>query len=269
MKAVFKDSSRRADMTGEHPLRRASVGAAQVGISDEQSLLAAAIFGDEKAFAQLCSPVRPRILRRLDSITRNREDAEDALQDAFLRAFCNLKRFHGDSAFSTWLTRIAINSGLMLLRKKRSFQKRLVSVTERDGKPGVIMEIADVGLNPEGQFSQLERQRNLRRALRALHPTLRCAAELRFLQERSLKETAGHLGISVSAAKGRLFRASMELRRSFFFVNGTASKGMDVSAHKYWNSRSGRDSTTATHDASSSRDAKVAVSVQPQTGIQG
>jgi RNA polymerase sigma factor (sigma-70 family) len=202
MKAAFKDSSGRADMTGEHPFRRASVGASRVGISDEQSLLAAAIFGDEKAFEHLCSPVRPRILRRLDSITKNREDAEDALQDALLRAFCNLKRFHGDSAFSTWLTRIAINPGLMLLRKKRPFQKRLVSVTERDGEPGVIMEIADVALNPEGQFTLLERQRNLRRALSALHPTLRCAAELRFLRERSLKETAVHLGISLQPRAG-------------------------------------------------------------------
>ena len=269
MKAVLMDSSGRADMTGEHPLRRASVGAPRVGVSEEQSLLDAAIFGDEKAFAQLCSAVRPRILRRLDSITRNREDAEDALQDALLRAFCNLKRFHGDSAFSTWLTRIAINCGLMLLRKKRSFQKRLVSVIERDGEPGVIMEIADVAMNPEGQFTQLERQRNLRRALSALPPPLRCAAELRFLQERSLKETAVHLGISVSAAKGRVFRASMELRRSFFFVSGTASKRMDISTRKYWNSRSGRDSMTPTHPASRSRTANVAASEQAQTGIQG
>jgi RNA polymerase sigma factor (sigma-70 family) len=269
MKAAFKDPSGRADMTGEHPFRRASVGAPRAGISDEQSLLAAAIFGDERAFAQLCSPVRPGILRRLDSITRNREDAEDALQDALLRAFCNLKRFHGDSAFSTWLTRIAINSGLMLLRKKRSFKKRLVSVTERDGEPGVIMEIPDVALNPEGQFTQFERQRNLRRALSALHPTLRCAAELRFLQERSLKETAVHLGISVSAAKGRLFRASMELRRSFFFVSGTPSKGMYISTRKYWNSRSGRDSMTPTHHASRTKAANVAASEHAQTGTQG
>jgi RNA polymerase sigma-70 factor (ECF subfamily) len=87
---------------------------------EESSLVAAAKFGQKEAFNVLCERLAPKILRSLYRITKNREDAEDALQDAFLRAFVHIVEFDGRSKFSTWLTRIAINSALMILRKKRT-----------------------------------------------------------------------------------------------------------------------------------------------------
>ena len=86
---------------------------------DEKRLVAAAKYGESVAFDVLCERLTPRILRSLLRITKNREDAEDALQDSLLSAFIHIAEFDGRSAFSTWLTRIAINSALMILRKKR------------------------------------------------------------------------------------------------------------------------------------------------------
>src|SRR5580658_11162162 len=90
---------------------------------DERGLVAAAKYGQTVAFDVLCERLAPRILRSLYRITKNREDAEDALQDSFLSAFLHIAEFDGRSTFSTWLTRIAINSALMILRKKRNSQE--------------------------------------------------------------------------------------------------------------------------------------------------
>jgi len=87
---------------------------------DEKKLVAAAKSGQSVAFDVICERLAPRIIRSLLRITKNREDAEDAMQDSFLSAFIHIGEFDGRSAFSTWLTRIAINSALMILRKKRT-----------------------------------------------------------------------------------------------------------------------------------------------------
>jgi RNA polymerase sigma-70 factor, ECF subfamily len=89
----------------------------------EQALVAAAKQGQVEALGALCQPLARKLIHSAQRITRNREDAEDALQDAFLSAFIHIKNFDGRSSFSTWLTRIAINSALMTLRKKRSSQE--------------------------------------------------------------------------------------------------------------------------------------------------
>jgi len=93
----------------------------------EQALLAAAKQGQTEAFGTLCQPLAPKLIQTARRITRNREDAEDALQNAFLSAFIHIKNFDGRSSFSTWLTRIAINSALMTLRKKRSSREIPIS----------------------------------------------------------------------------------------------------------------------------------------------
>ncbi len=100
----------------------------------EDALVAAAKQGQAEAFATLCQPYAQRLIRNAHRITRNHEDAEDALQDAFLSAFIHIQNFDGRSSFSTWLTRIAINSALMTLRKKRSSRETSIGFGESDAK---------------------------------------------------------------------------------------------------------------------------------------
>jgi len=147
-------------------------------------------------------------------ITKNREDAEDALQDALLQAFVHLDKFDGRSAFSTWLTRIAINSALMLLRKRRN--SHAVSLDGTDDAEGTeaFLQIPERAADPERQFLEQERENTVREAVQKLRPPLRRVLELQELEECSLKETAKIMAISVPAAKGRLFHAKRALRKS-------------------------------------------------------
>src|ERR1700720_1149125 len=131
---------------------------------DDKRLVAAAKYGQTLAFDVLCERLAPRILRSLFRITKNREDAEDALQDSFLSAFVHITEFDGRSAFSTWLTRIAINSALMILRKKRtSHEVSLDSPADSDATSG-SWEVPDYAPNPEKRYAQSERENILRGA---------------------------------------------------------------------------------------------------------
>jgi RNA polymerase sigma factor (sigma-70 family) len=167
---------------------------------------------ESSAFQQLYEQSAPRVLKTLYRITRNREDAEDALQEAFLNAFLHARDFDGRSSFSTWFTRIAINSALMILRKKRTHPERSIDGTNADGNESywVVPETA----NPEKLYAQSEREGILKAAVGDLRPTIRKAVEVGQLQERSMRETAEVLGISVAAAKARLFHARVALRKS-------------------------------------------------------
>jgi RNA polymerase sigma-70 factor (ECF subfamily) len=181
---------------------------------DEKSLVAAAKYGQNAAFDVLCERLAPRILRALHRITNNREDAEDALQDSFLSAYLHIAEFDGRSAFSTWLTRIAINSALMKLRKKRtSHEISLDGSADSVAKPE-FWEFPDQAPNPERRYAQEERENILRGAISALRPTIRKVVELQQLQEHSMKETAAMIGISVPATKARLFHARAALRKA-------------------------------------------------------
>lgn len=181
---------------------------------EDSSLVAAARCGQNVAFDVLCERLAPKILRSLYRITKNREDAEDALQDAFLRAFLHLFEFDGRSTFSTWLTRIAINSALMILRKKRFSLEISLDASAESDAPWTPWEVPDHAPNPEKRYAQREREAILRGAIGALRPAVRKVVELQQLEERSMKETAGLIGISVSAAKARLFHAKVALRKS-------------------------------------------------------
>jgi RNA polymerase sigma-70 factor (ECF subfamily) len=181
---------------------------------DERSLVVAAKHGQSVAFDVLCERLAPRILRALYRITKNREDAEDALQDAFLSAFTHVGEFDGRSAFSTWLTRIAINSALMILRKKRtSHEISLDGSADSDAK-AASWDMPDHAPNPEKRYAQRERENILRGAVSTLRPAIRKVIELQQLQEHSMKETAAIIGISVPAAKARLFHAKIALRKA-------------------------------------------------------
>jgi RNA polymerase sigma-70 factor, ECF subfamily len=151
------------------------------------------------------------ILRRTISITGNMQDAEDAMQDTFLRAFAHLKQFDGRSKFHTWLTRIAINSSLTLLRRKRTRRETSFEFSSRTNDGFTLQELEDTRPNPEEFHDQTQRYRLILRSIRRLPANSRAAAEMRILAGWSEAETAASLGISVSAVKARMFRARLRL----------------------------------------------------------
>jgi RNA polymerase sigma factor (sigma-70 family) len=180
----------------------------------EKSLVEAAKAGQSTAFAELCERHAQQLFRAAHRITRNREDAEDAVQDTFLRAFVHLTDFDGRSSFATWLTRIAINSALMVIRKKRSLPEITMEPTDDFGRDGLRYQIADQALDPEKRYAKSEEERILKTAVQSLRPALREVVKIQRLQERSMRETAKAMGISLAAAKGRLFHAKLALRKS-------------------------------------------------------
>lgn len=175
-------------------------------------LVAAAKDGDHRAYAELCRRYSQQLLRKLLRITSNVADAEDALQEALLKAYIHIGSFEGRSAFSSWLTRIAINSALMLLRTKRSHP---VFSLERD--PDVddftMPEPTETSHNPEESCIHNALERELTQAIRSLPPNLRVAIQIRYREDASLAQIADILGISEAAAKSRLFRARSHLRK--------------------------------------------------------
>jgi RNA polymerase sigma-70 factor, ECF subfamily len=180
----------------------------------EASLLAAARSGSSHAFEALCETHRSRLLKATYNITRNHEDAEDAVQDSLMRAFVHINNFQGHSSFSTWLTRIAINSALMIRRQNRRTQQVSIDEPTNPNEGAVYLQIADHTPNPEQAYSDRERKRVLRTAVAKLRPRVRAVIELGQLHELSMKETAKVLDISVAAAKGRFFHGRAALRRS-------------------------------------------------------
>src|SRR5260221_693723 len=178
----------------------------------EQALVAAAKQGQAEAFATLCQPLARKLIQSAHRITRNREDAEDAFQDALLSAFIHIKNFDGRSSFSTWLTRIAINSALMTLRKKRSSREIPIGCGEL-GANIVGWDVPDPSANPEKLCAQREKQRILREAICELRPTIRQAGEIQ-LRELSMEETSGMIDVSMAAAMGRLVQVRRAMREA-------------------------------------------------------
>jgi RNA polymerase sigma-70 factor (ECF subfamily) len=182
--------------------------------TSDELLVFAAKSGDAGAFVELSNRHSSKTLWRIYRITRNWEDAEDALQDSFLKAFTHLKNFEGRSSFSSWLTRIAINSALMILRKKRPYLEISIDGRNDDHEAWQACEPRDPTEDPETLYAQREREELLRGAILRLRPHFRDVVHLEQTQECSTKEIAQTLGISVAAAKSRLLRAKMALRAS-------------------------------------------------------
>src|SRR5271166_5828846 len=182
-----------------------------VAKEDEHLLVAAAKGGDLSAFNELVSRYERKIFRLTMNITRNREDAEDAMQDAFLKSYAHLKDFAGDSRFYTWLVRIAANEALMRLRKRRPNQFSLDEPIEGDTDL-FPRELEDWGPTPEQKYAQTEIQGIVGDVIDRLEPEFRIVFLLRDFEELSTQETAEALGISVSAVKSRLLRARLKLR---------------------------------------------------------
>ena len=189
---------------------------------EEYALLAAAKRGDSAAFEILCKQSANTVFRVARQMMRNNEDAEDVVQESFQQAFIHLKSFKGDSRFSTWLSRIAINAALMRLRKKqRKWDVSLDESAEID-ESSSRLDVEDQGLNPEQLYAQKERERILSEAMKELTPGMRRAIELRELGEQSTEETARIMGISVAAVKARVFHGRRKLRERLKHFVGSA-----------------------------------------------
>jgi RNA polymerase sigma-70 factor (ECF subfamily) len=183
----------------------------EISITDEV-LIVAARSGDRPAFVELWTRHSKSAFNMAYRITGNQEDAEDVVQDAWLRAYVHLNTFDGRSKFSTWLTRIAINSALGILRRKRARPETSMETT--DGETWQHWEIADKTKNIEDLYARHEGVERLRRAIRRLQPTLRNVVEIHQSNDRSVKEIADLAGISVAATKSRLLRARRILRKT-------------------------------------------------------
>jgi RNA polymerase sigma-70 factor (ECF subfamily) len=178
----------------------------------ELALVQAAQKGDVGAFEQLIKKYDRNVFRIAQHITQNREDAEDVVQDAFLKAYQKLDQFQGNSKFYTWIVRIAVNEALMKLRKRKS--DKLVSMDEdvETDEGTITREFADWSPNPEQQYNQAELNDILSRTIQGLPASFRTVFVLRDVEGLSTEETAEMLGLSVPAVKSRLLRARLQLR---------------------------------------------------------
>jgi RNA polymerase sigma factor (sigma-70 family) len=186
-------------------------------------LLEAAKQGEHAAYSELSSRYAPMVFRIVNRITRNREDAEDAMQESLMKAFIHLQTFDGRSSFSTWLTRIAINSALMVLRKKRTRPETSLESDLTNGHSQPVQH-ADPSLGPEKIYLQRERELNLRQAIRRLPSGLREVIEIRNAQDASVTKIAEIAGISVAATKSRLLRARKTLTTSMNWQHSERSR---------------------------------------------
>jgi RNA polymerase sigma factor (sigma-70 family) len=198
------------------PYRTKENGAVAAGNFEgwnENKLIAAAKNGHGAAFGVLCERHAEMILRVTFRITRNREDAEDAVQDSFMSAFVHLTDFDERSRFATWLTRIAINSALGQLRRKRGIREIPMDETNPAAESHPHLQLPDRAPNPEENYQLREQREILGAAVGRLRPRNRRVVEVHQMGEFSVKETAKLLGISIAAAKARMFHARAALRR--------------------------------------------------------
>ncbi len=185
--------------------------------------MASAKAGDTAAFEELVNRYERKIFRLTMNITRNREDAEDSMQDAFMKAYSHLGSFQEDSRFYTWLVRIAANEALMRLRKRRPNQFSIDEPIETD-QDIIPQEIKDWGPSPEQRYAQTEMREILRSVIEELSPDFRVVFVLRDVEGLSTEETAEAVGISEAAVKSRLLRARLKLRQKldrYFRQSGT------------------------------------------------
>jgi RNA polymerase sigma-70 factor (ECF subfamily) len=196
---------------------------------DESILVEQAREGDTLAFSALVRRYEGKIFRLAMHVTQNREDAEDVLQETFMKAYEHLEQFKGDSKFYTWIVRIAVNQALMKLRRRRTDKSFSLDETIDTGEDTVVREIATWEENPEQRFSREEIAQIMDSAIETLEPIYRSVFVLRDVEDLSTEETAEALGLSVPAVKSRLLRARLQLREKLtrFFKR----KGDDAFAY--------------------------------------
>lgn len=173
----------------------------------DSGLLGALRARSESAFSELHRLYAASLYRTILSITRNHEDAEDVLQETLLRAYLGLHSFEGRSKLSSWLTRIAINSSLMVLRKRRVRLEATFEQLSLSDDEGVPLQARDPGPNPEEDCLQREGSLRVSKALAGLRPSLRSVMQTYLSSGCSMEEIARSLNVSVAAVKARLHRA--------------------------------------------------------------
>jgi RNA polymerase sigma-70 factor (ECF subfamily) len=193
--------------------KRGNVSRVDPGAEDA-ALVVAAQSGDGHAFEILVERHERNIFSMAQRLTRNREDAEDVVQQSFQKAFINLQKFEGHSLFSTWLTRIAINEALMLLRRKRGSHEVPIEESSTKTESALPLDFLESAPNPEDSCLDREQEQILSAAWNKLRPGIRKAIELRELGELSTGETALVMGLSVAAVKGRVFHGRRKLRET-------------------------------------------------------
>src|SRR5579871_4911906 len=196
-------------------------------VSDELALVQAARHGDVSAFEQLIKRYDRNVFRIAQHITQNREDAEDVVQDAFIKAYQNLEQFQGNSKFYTWLVRIAVNEALMKLRRRKTSKTVSIDEDVETEEGSMPREVADWGPNPEQIYGQTELGDILQKTIQGLPQSFRTVFVLRDIEGMSTEETAEMLNLSVPAVKSRLLRARLQLRErlSRYFKNKKGGDG--------------------------------------------
>jgi RNA polymerase sigma-70 factor (ECF subfamily) len=193
--------------------------------------------GDASAFEELVRKYDRKLLRIAQSVTHNREEAEDAVQEAFFKVYERLDQFQENSKFSTWLIRIVVNEALMKLRKRRTVREESLDGDFHSDRDILPTDVADWSPNPQEQYSAVEFREILIKCLLRLQPKLRIVFVLRDMEELSINETCEALSLSAVAVKARLFRARLQLRQelSAYFKkhDGIASSNaMLAAAHR-------------------------------------
>jgi RNA polymerase sigma-70 factor (ECF subfamily) len=186
--------------------------APEAAVFDEAGLVAQARLGDTSAFTELTEKYQRNIFRLAQNITQNREDAEDVVQDAFLKAYQKLDQFQGNSKFYTWLVRIAVNEALMKLRKRKASKTVSIDEDVETDEGFVPREVTDWSPNPEQLYKQAELGDILEKTIQGLPSGFRTVFVLRDVEGLSTEETAEALGLSIPAVKSRLLRARLQLR---------------------------------------------------------
>jgi RNA polymerase sigma-70 factor (ECF subfamily) len=212
---------------------------AQFGVrtetNDDLDLVHASKNGDVAAFEQLVKRYDRKLLRIAQSVTHNREDSQDVVQETFLKVYQHLAEFRGNSQFSTWLIRITLNQSLMKLRKQR--RTREVSLDEDFGTDEDVLpqEVIDWAPNAEELYSVSELRNILLKTIEELRPILRAVFVLQDLEGLSTEQTAEVLNLSQSAVKSRLWRARLELRERLnkYFGKSAESAQVESTFYKY------------------------------------
>ena len=187
---------------------------------EDLALVHASQSGDISAFEALVRKYDRKLLRIAQNVTHSLEDAEDAVQTAFFKAYQNLGRFQGTAKFSTWLIRIALNESFMKLRKQRGMREQSLdsdAYADSDGNAtaagnGTPFDVADWAPSPEALYGTVELREILTKTLERLSPSLRIVFVLRDIEEHSILETSSILGLTATAVKARLSRARLQLR---------------------------------------------------------
>ncbi len=182
--------------------------------------------GNAAAFEELVKRYDTKLFRIAQHITHNREDAQDAVQEAFLKVFRKLTQFQENSKFSTWLTRITVNESLMKLRKQRHNKEFSIDNNFESEDHSLTSELADWARNPEELYRGFELRNILRSELQELQPGLRVVFVLRDIEGLSTEETAEVLESTPVAVRARLWRARLKLRErlsKYFGISVTAN----------------------------------------------